>query len=128
MDGDELIRESETSGGLGALKDILQGLTDEEFVGEAVRGLVGVDEPSDEVAAIVAAEGARRVNRLLDAAQHVRAVQVGAVACSPEAFLSACRAGLDAHKDEADPMRAQILELFGDCPELVHQLRVSLES
>lgn len=127
MNGRKLIANSETTEGLEMLREILASLSDEEFVG-AVRGLLGIDEPSDAVAAVIAAEGAKRVNKLLEESQHFNAAQVGAAGCSPMAFLSACRAGLDAHKDPADPVRVQILELFGDCPELVNQLRASLES
>ncbi len=127
MDGDALIAASETKEGLDILREILSSLSDGEFV-DAIRGLLGVDEPSDAVAAVVADEGSARVNKLIDNSLHLFAVTIGAASCSPEAFLSACRAGLDAHKDPVDPVRIQILELFGDCPELVNQLRASLES
>jgi hypothetical protein len=117
----KLFADCETQEGLGALRDILAGLAPEEFVGGAVRGLVGVGEPSEDVAQIVAEEGAKRVNDLLARNEHLLAARTAGV-CTPAVFLRTCREGLTAHDDEEDPVRLAILELFGEKSELVNEL------
>lgn len=127
LSGRRLLFESESEEGLEILRDILTELSPEEFVGGVVRGLICVDEPSEDVAQIVAEEGAKRVNDLLAGRQHLLAAKT-AVVCTPAIFLRACHEGLDAHEDGADPVRIAIIELFGEEPELVNELRQRLES
>jgi hypothetical protein len=118
--------DCETQEGLEALRDILAGLTPEEFAGGAVRGLVCVDDPSDAVVRLVVEEGVRRVNDLLKDRRHFLAAKT-ALVCTPAVFFQVCREGLVAHEDAADPVRVAILDLFGEEPEFVNELWRRLE-
>lgn len=119
--GRRMLSDSESEEGLDILRDILTGLTPEEFAGGAVGGLIGVDEPSKVVLGVVAEEGAKRVNDLLTRSEHLLAARTATV-CTPAVFLQTCREGLTAHGDEDDPVRLAILELFEGKSELVNEL------